>query len=53
MDCTYNIACKTLTSNVVTRCQQFDPTGTGEKLWNDLKDNGILTEKSTDENLKS
>lgn len=53
MDCTYNIACKNVADVNVSRCQQFDPAGSGEKLWNDLKENGKLTEKSTDENLKS
>lgn len=52
MDCTYNISCKSSDDVNVTRCQQFDPAGSGEKLWNDLKENAKLTEKSTDENLK-
>lgn len=54
MDCTYSIACKKKADDgVVTCCPKFDPLGNGEKLWKDLKENGKLTEKCVDENLKS
>lgn len=52
MDCTYNVACKSVGGISVTRCKQFDPAGNGEKLWNELKQNGKLTE-ILDANLKS
>lgn len=52
MDCTYSVACKSVGGISVTRCQQFDPAGNGEKLWNELKENGKLTE-IVDSNLKS
>lgn len=54
MDCTYSIACKNKGDDgVITSCPKFDPLSNGEKLWKDLKENGKLTEKSVDENLKS
>lgn len=53
MDCTYNIACKVATDeNEITCCTKFDPTANGEKIWDDLKENGKLSQKSNDENLK-
>lgn len=52
MECTYCVACKVLPEINISRCHKFDPSGSGEKLWNDLKENGKLTEKSVDENLK-
>ncbi|KAG4076220.1 hypothetical protein HA402_014769 [Bradysia odoriphaga] len=53
MECTYCIACKVSPEINISRCHKFDPCGSGEKLWNDLRENGKLTEKSVDENLKS
>lgn len=54
MDCSYNVACKSGSSDVVvTQCAKFDPWGTGEKLWTDLRENGKLTEQSVEETLKS
>lgn len=53
MECTYNLACKTAPEVTLSRCHRFDPAGTGEKIWNDLKEHGKLTEKSIDEHLKS
>ncbi|XP_055634667.1 non-lysosomal glucosylceramidase [Toxorhynchites rutilus septentrionalis] len=52
MQCTYCISCKSSSEINLTRCEKFDPTTNGEKLWNDLKENGNLTEKSFDENIK-
>lgn len=52
MPCTYCLGCKQTSDINITRCNKFDPSGNGEKIWNDLKENGKLTEKSTDENLK-
>lgn len=51
MKCTYALACKGEADNIST-CIKFDPCGNGEKLWNDLKKNGKLTEDSVDENFK-
>lgn len=53
MECTYNIACKNSPEVNVTRCHKFDPSGTGEKIWNDLKKTGGLSEQSIDEHLKT
>lgn len=53
MDCTYNLACKNTNDVIVSRCHKFDPTGTGEKIWNDLKEHGQLTEQSVEEHLKT
>ncbi|XP_055544706.1 non-lysosomal glucosylceramidase [Wyeomyia smithii] len=52
MKCTYCVSCKTSSEINMTWCEKFDPAGNGEKLWNDLKENGSLTEKSDDETLK-
>ncbi|GAB0086442.1 Non-lysosomal glucosylceramidase [Sergentomyia squamirostris] len=52
MECTYNVACKAVPEVTVSRCHKFDPNGSGEKLWNDLKENGKLTDKAIDEHLK-
>lgn len=53
MECTYNVACKVAAEeNEITCCTKFDPTANGEKIWEDLKENGKLTAKSYDENLK-
>lgn len=52
MPCTYCLGCKQTSDINITRCNKFDPSGNGEKIWNDLKENGKLTEKSIDENLK-
>lgn len=51
MKCTYALAAKGDADNL-SACTRFDPSGNGEKLWNDLKKNGKLTESSVDENLK-
>nr|XP_040239251.2 non-lysosomal glucosylceramidase isoform X2 [Anopheles coluzzii] len=53
MPCTYCVSCRSSSEINLTRCERFDPSGNGEKLWNDLKENGHLTEKSNDETLKS
>lgn len=53
MECTYNIACRNTTEVSVSRCHKFDPSGTGEKIWNDLKENGKLTERSVEEHPKT
>lgn len=53
MQCTYNIACKNAEDVTVTRCQKFDPFGPGDKLWNDLRNNGHLTDYSVEDQLKS
>ncbi|XP_053672231.1 non-lysosomal glucosylceramidase isoform X1 [Anopheles nili] len=53
MPCTYSVSCRSSSEINLTRCERFDPTGNGEKLWSDLKENGHLTEKSNDETLKS
>uniref|UniRef100_A0A1L8E229 Non-lysosomal glucosylceramidase n=1 Tax=Nyssomyia neivai TaxID=330878 RepID=A0A1L8E229_9DIPT len=53
MECTYNLACKVAAGVTITRCHKFDPNGSGEKLWNDLKETGKLSDKSVDENLKA
>lgn len=39
--------------NEVSCCAKFDPAASGEKLWDDLKENGKLTDKSIDESFKS
>lgn len=53
MPCAYNLACRVLPEINITRCLQFDPSGTGEQLWQQLKDQGQLNEDSADESLKS
>lgn len=50
MECTYAVACKG--ADNLSDCTQFDPNGSGDKLWKDLSDNGKLTEASLDEKLK-
>lgn len=53
MECTYCVACRQTGDVQITRLHRFDPAGSGERLWRDLKENGRLTEKSVDETLKS
>lgn len=53
MECTYNLACKANPDVAISRCHKFDPCSTGERIWNDLKEHGHLTEASVDEHLKS
>lgn len=54
LDCTYTLATKSGVDGVeVSSCEKFDPAASGEKLWNDLKTNGKLTEKCVDEHFKS
>lgn len=53
MECTYNLACKNTDGGTVSRCHKFDPSGTGERIWNDLKENGALTDHSVDEHVKT
>lgn len=53
MECTYSIACRVSPEINISRSHRFDPCGSGEKLWNDLKEHGQLTEKGIDETLKS
>ncbi|XP_014087566.1 non-lysosomal glucosylceramidase isoform X1 [Bactrocera oleae] len=53
MPCTYNLGCRVLPEISITRCTQFDPYGTGEQLWSELKENGQLSEKHCDEVLKT
>ena len=54
IECTYAVACKgdNDTNDNVSTCTQFDPYGSGEKLWKDLLENGKLTEASNDDKLK-
>lgn len=53
MPCTYSIACKVSPEINISRSHKFDPSSNGEKIWNDLREHGKLTEKGIDENLKS
>lgn len=53
MPCTYSLACKVSSEINITRCGKFDPMANGDKLWQDLKINGQLTEKCVDESFKS
>lgn len=53
MRCNYSIASKISSEINLSRCIKFDPASNGDKLWQDLKENGKLTEKSIDENCKS
>lgn len=53
MPCTYSIACKVSSEINISRSHKFDPASNGEKIWNDLKEHGKLTEKGIEENLKS
>ncbi|XP_049549134.1 non-lysosomal glucosylceramidase isoform X1 [Anopheles darlingi] len=53
MACTYCLSCRSSSEINLTRCERFDPSGTGEKLWNDLKEHGHLTEQSVDETVKT
>lgn len=55
MKCTYCLACKESDEYGVhiSTCNKFDPNSNGDKIWQDLKENGKLTDKSIDENLKS
>ncbi|XP_037957731.1 non-lysosomal glucosylceramidase isoform X2 [Teleopsis dalmanni] len=53
MPCAYNLACRVLPEISITRCTQFDPLGSGEQLWSELKEHGHLNEKHLDETLKS
>lgn len=49
LGCTYCVSAKVAPEVNISRCEAFDPTQNGEKLWNDLKENGTLTDKSRDE----
>lgn len=53
MECTYCIACRVSPEINISRNHKFDPAGTGDKIWHDLKENGKLTDKGIDEHLKS
>lgn len=53
MPCAYNLACRVLPQINITRCLQFDPNGSGEHLWQQLKEQGQLNEEKADETLKS
>lgn len=54
LECTYTVASKSADDvNEVSCCAKFDPAASGEKLWDDLKENGKLTDKCIDENFKS
>lgn len=53
MPCSYNLACRVLPEISITRCPQFDPAGSGEQLWAQLKEYGQLNEQPTSETLKS
>uniref|UniRef100_A0A1B0AJL2 Non-lysosomal glucosylceramidase n=1 Tax=Glossina pallidipes TaxID=7398 RepID=A0A1B0AJL2_GLOPL len=51
--CAYNLACRILPEISITRCTQFDPMGSGEQLWSQLKEQGQLSETAADESLKT
>uniref|UniRef100_A0A336LV92 CSON005728 protein n=1 Tax=Culicoides sonorensis TaxID=179676 RepID=A0A336LV92_CULSO len=53
MGCSYCLSCKKTSDVNITKCNQFDPNGSGEKLWNELKTHGQFTEKVLDSTLKS
>lgn len=52
INCTYAIACKNDEQDSVSYCTQFDPSGNGQNLWNDLHKNGKLSETVLDAELK-
>lgn len=52
MNCTYAVSCKNDERDSVSYCTQFDPSGNGQNLWNDLHKNGKLTEPVLDADLK-
>lgn len=53
MPCSYNLACRVLSEINITRCSQFDPTGSGDYIWQQLKEQGQLNEEADNESLKS
>ncbi|XP_061387409.1 non-lysosomal glucosylceramidase [Musca vetustissima] len=53
MPCSYNLACRVLPEINITRCTKFDPCGSGEHLWQQLKEQGQLNDAAADETLKS
>lgn len=53
MECTYCVACRVSPEINISRSDKFDPSGSGERFWTDLKETGKLTEKGIDATLKS
>jgi len=53
MQCNYSIGISKNGENFpVGTAGKVDPNGSGDNLWKDLKENGMLSEKSEDKNLK-
>lgn len=53
LPCNYLIGVANKAENIeVSTVSRIDPNGKGSALWSDLNENGILTEKSEDKNLK-
>lgn len=52
MPCNYSIGVYKTDKNSVSKVAKIDPNGNGAAIWNDLTENGILTEKSEDKNVK-
>lgn len=52
MQCNYTIGVNKSNEQMNVGAIKFDPLGNGEPLWKDLNENGILTDKSDDKNLK-
>lgn len=52
MQCNYVLGTRQSSSHSISHCTQFDAAGSGEKIWNDLKQNGKLSSEEKDENTK-
>lgn len=52
MACTYGIAARHQADVSVSHCVYFDPKGSGEKIWNDLSEDGELTKSDASVDMK-
>uniref|UniRef100_A0A1I7YIE9 Non-lysosomal glucosylceramidase n=2 Tax=Steinernema glaseri TaxID=37863 RepID=A0A1I7YIE9_9BILA len=48
MQCNYSLSVKRTETSNVTCCRAFDPSGTGEAIWKQLKETGDLEEEADD-----
>jgi non-lysosomal glucosylceramidase len=52
MPCNYSIGVNKTEKMKVSTVAKIDPFGNGSKVWKDVNENGMLTEKCEDKNLK-
>lgn len=52
MKCNYSIATRQSSDHSISYCSQFDASGSGDTIWNQLKENMKLSSHEREKNVK-